>query len=599
MQKVSIAAHRNQLQRTIDALYRMKLLDLDQYDGDLETGSPFEEAEELSEMLVRTRSIKSRLPDVEGSMGGSFQLSGWSDRLEEISSELDDLEHEVEGLRSRMSEKESKRDFLSGLRGSGLEVQHLEGTRRIDTIFVEGGIELPEELEKAEVFEGEKVSAVLFDTLESEAVTEAVRKSGNNTLSCPDFEEEGEIHIVIEDLEEELVDLDEKIEALNAELEKSAERWLPELKAAENFLEERVEKAEAPLNFATTERAFIVEGWVPEEKFEDLGEELHRVSGGKIHLQSEPTEEEPPVKYDNKAVVQPFESLTELVATPRYNELDPSALILLMFPAMFGFMIGDAGYGITTGLVFAAGMRYFESGREIFKSLLWASLFTFLFGLAFGDAFGYVIFGHHSELAAATGIKIFEQIPILWHRAEHLGAVFRIAAVIGFLQVNLGFLLGFYNEYVNHGLKEAFLEKISWIMVEIGALGWFAIGPAFGVPVLLIGLVSLGIGEGIEGLVEIPSLISNVLSYLRIFGVAVAAVSLAAVVNAMAEPLFSMGGLTGLVAGTAVLALGHSFNTGIKIMEGFLQGIRLHYVEFFTKFFEGGGRRFAPFGART
>ncbi|PSG99932.1 MAG: V-type ATP synthase subunit I, partial [Nanohaloarchaea archaeon SW_4_43_9] len=157
-------------------------------------------------------------------------------------------------------------------------------------------------------------------------------------------------------------------------------------------------------------------------------------------------------------------------------------------------------------------------------------------------------------------------------------------------------LLGFYNEHVRHGFKEAFLEKGSWLILEAGAALWYFVGATAGVPVIAISVILLYLGEGIEGVVEIPSLFSNVLSYLRIFGVSVAAVSLAAVVNGLADPLFHSGSIIGIILGVVMLIFGHTFNTFIKIMEGFLQGIRLHYVEMFSKFYEGGGRKYAPFG---
>ena len=314
-------------------------------------------------------------------------------------------------------------------------------------------------------------------------------------------------------------------------------------------------------------------------------------------LEEPEEDEEPPVKHENNQAVQPFESLTDLVSVPRYNELDPSVVLLLTFPLFFGFMIGDAGYGLTTLAVFYGGAKMFPKGKEIFHSLMYASVATIIFGLAFGDAFGYVIFGGHSELAAATGIQLFEQIPILWHRAEHLGQVFTISALIGLVHVNLGYGIGFYNEYIKHGLKEAFLEKGSWYVLQAGAALAFLVSPTAGVPVLLLGVLLIFLGEGVEGMVEIPSLLANILSYLRIFGVSVAAVALAAVVNSIASTAFGAGGLVGIVFGTLILVGGHIFNTFIKIMEGFLQGIRLHYVEMFGKFFEGGGKKYAPFGA--
>jgi len=185
------------------------------------------------------------------------------------------------------------------------------------------------------------------------------------------------------------------------------------------------------------------------------------VAEGRIHIQKEEGEE-PPIKHENNRAVQPFESLTDLVSVPRYNELDPSFMLLLTFPLFFGFMIGDAGYGLTTLAVFYdGGMKLFPKAADIFKSLMYASIATIIFGLAFGDAFGFIIFGNESALTQLTGIGLFSQIPILFHRAHHLGQgqVFEISILIGLVHVNLGYLLGFYNEYVNHGIKEASLRK--------------------------------------------------------------------------------------------------------------------------------------------
>jgi len=103
-------------------------------------------------------------------------------------------------------------------------------------------------------------------------------------------------------------------------------------------------------------------------------------------------------------------------------------------------------------------------------------------------------------------------------------------------------------------------------------------------------------GEGIEGIVEIPSLISNILSYLRLFGVCIAAYTLAGTVNQMANPMLASGSLMGIAGGVLIMIVGHTLLTFIKIMEGFLQGIRLHYVEQFGWFYSGGGRKYSPFG---
>jgi len=382
------------------------------------------------------------------------------------------------------------------------------------------------------------------------------------------------------------------------ELKEIASDWKGSLESIERFLSEKVEKSEAPIRFATTESAFIAKGWIPSERYNEVEEKIADVAEGRIHIQKEEGEE-PPIKHENNRAVQPFESLTDLVSVPRYNELDPSFMLLLTFPLFFGFMIGDAGYGLTTLAVFYGGMKLFPKAADIFKSLMYASIATIIFGLAFGDAFGFIIFGNESALTQLTGIGLFSQIPILFHRANHLGQVFEISILIGLVHVNLGYLLGFYNEYVNHGIKEAFLEKGSWWVLQAGFALWYFVGMTAGLPVVALSLALLYLGEGVEGIVEIPALLSNILSYLRIFGVSVAAISLAGVVNSMANPLFQSGSALGITLGVVLLVFGHTFNTFVKIMEGFLQGIRLHYVEQFGKFYEGGGKKYAPFGAKT
>ncbi|MFB6245751.1 MAG: V-type ATP synthase subunit I [Candidatus Nanohaloarchaea archaeon] len=597
MTKISITGHRKHLHSTVDALYELNLLDVETYTGEMETGNPFEGAEEYSEMLVEVRSLLSSLPeDNSGNSSVGFNLSNLDSMIEKVKRKIESLQEEEVRLKEEKKRLERQGEFLEKIRGCGLTVEDLDGTRELDVAVLDGDSEI-EDMDKGsrELFEGKCANVLVY---RRDSGTEELLDSGEvDVIDVPEIEFQGTVESAEDKVRDRINEIEEEVEDLNRRYRETANSWRPRLEEAEEFLNEKVEKAEAPLEFATTDETFIAEGWIPDEKFQDLGEALYRETDGRVHIQEEEAEKEPPTKHENIGPVKPFESLTDLVSVPRHNEIDPSAVLMLTFPLFFGFMIGDAGYGLTTLAVFFGGYKLFPEAKEIFQSLMYASVATFAFGLAFGDAFGFVIFGHHSELAAATGVHLFEKIPILFHRAEHLGQVFNMAAVIGFAHVNLGYLIGFYNEFTNHGLKDAFLEKISWLVLEIGALAWFTFGFQVGAPILLIAAVSLYVGEGIEGIVEIPSLLANILSYLRLFGVSVAAVALAAVVNAMAKPLFSMGGITGFLLGTLVLVIGHVFNTFIKIMEGFLQGIRLHYVEMFSKFYEGGGRKYAPFGA--
>ncbi|MFB6116601.1 MAG: V-type ATP synthase subunit I [Candidatus Nanosalina sp.] len=600
MTKISVTGPKSQLKTVINTLYELQLMDLEEYNGEnLETGEPFEEAEELSKTLVNLRSLLSKLPEQEESSADDKSLEEIQDESEKLEEKVEELSQEIKALSRDKKETTEIIKDLKRLKGIELNFEDLSGTETLKTKL--GKIDVEKVAEETdftgyEVFEGQGATAVVYQ--EDEDFENTLNSCTRREFSLPDIDYEGSIGGMIEEKKREKKDIERRIQEKEDEVDELSAKWRSSLESAEEFLTEKVEKAEAPLKFATTRKAFIAEGWIPTERLEEIEEVLCNATEGNIHIEEEEGEN-PPVKHDNPGFVQPFESLTDLMSVPKYNEIDPSFVILLTFPALFGFMIGDAGYGVSSFLVFLAGYRLVPKARDIFKSLMWASFFTILFGLAFGDAFGYVIFGKHSALAHATGIHLFKEIPILFHRAEHLSAVLPVAAAFGVFHVNLAYLLGFYNEYSNHGFVEAFLEKGSWVMLEISALAFYLYGAVAGAPLAMISIALLYKGEGIEGIVEIPSLLSNILSYLRIFGVAVAAVALAKVVNGLAAPMFEAGTTAGLIAGTAILILGHTFNTFIKILEGFLQGIRLHYVEMFGKFYEGGGKKYAPFGAEA
>lgn len=599
MKRILVTGLKQDLRPVIEELHELELLDIDEYTGEMDTGKTFDEGEEVSQLLVDLRSILSKLPEVEGKSNAQLDFNQVDSKISELNNRINELENSKTELKSELTQLKSRRQFFEELSDLDLEYRDLKGTRTLNCFtgkIDERKFRSEAPNDRYEIMHGESADVVFYP--DEQVYENLINSCSEEILDVPEVELNGSISSINKELEQRKNRIESRIEQNESQIEKIAVNWRNQLEEAEKFLTEKVEKAEAPIKFATTDSAFFAEGWIPAENYGLVEEKLAEVTGGKVHVQQEEMEDEPPVKHSNPGPVKHFEDLTDLVSVPRYNELDPSFVLLLTFPLFFGFMIGDAGYGLTSALVFYAGMKMFPDATDIFKSLMYASFATILFGLAFGDAFGYVIFGSHSELAAVTGIQLFEQIPILFHRAEHLGQVFTASALIGLVHVNFGYLLGFYNEHVKHGFRQAFLEKGSWLMLQAGAALWFFVGMTAGLPVMVISVALLYLGEGIEGVVEIPSLLSNILSYLRIFGVSVAAVSLAAVVNGLADPLFQSGSVIGVVLGVVMLVLGHTFNTFIKIIEGFLQGIRLHYVEMFNKFYEGGGRKYVPFGAK-
>ena len=587
MKKISITGPKTQLEHVLDTLYDTALIDFDDYSGDLKTGEPMDGAEDLSEMLVDLRSLISKL-DTEGKEEAT--INEVRDVITELSGEVKDLESRRDSVKTDINALKDKKEFYKRLEGANVELSKLEESNTLDFKVVKLEKEEFDEVtttDKYEVFEGRKLSVLVYSNESKDQIEDAISKVGASEINY-ESSVEGIPTEALSNIEKRISDKEGELGEIQKKFEEISGDWGAKLNYVEDYLTEKVEKAEAPLDFAMTDKSFIAEGWIPADKENRVRNALISATENKIHIQVEDTEEEdnPPVKYHNNRAVQPFESLTELMARPKYDELDPSFMILLTFPLFFGMMIGDAGYGLTSGLVFLAGIKFFPEAAKLFKALLWTSAATILFGFIYGEAFG------------------FHFLHTPFYRGDLWTEIFYLTLGIGVVHVNLGLLLGAYNEYVHHGIMEAIFAKGSWILLQVAVLAGYltassfgttpgaAVGLGIGIPTLLM----LYKGEGIEGIVEIPSLVSNILSYLRLFGVCMAAYTLAGTVNAIANPMLASGSLMGIAGGTLIMIVGHGVLTFVKIMEGFLQGIRLHYVEQFGWFYSGGGRKYSPFG---
>ena len=180
-----------------------------------------------------------------------------------------------------------------------------------------------------------------------------------------------------------------------------------------------------------------------------------------------------------------------------------------------------------------------------------------------------------------------------------------VGVMIGFAHLNLGLLVGFYNIWVARGFKHAFLEKISWMVMEAGVIlialrytGAYPLKSIVVWAVFVLGVVMIYFGDGVQGLVELPAIFSNMLSYMRLGAVGLASVGLAVVVNEnLAMPFMEKGGIY-ILFGILILIFGHLINIALGVIGPFLHSLRLHYVEFFTKFYSGGGIEYRPFGER-
>ena len=378
-----------------------------------------------------------------------------------------------------------------------------------------------------------------------------------------------------------------------SELESIKSKWRNYLVIAERSLSEEIEKAESPLKFAKTRNSFFITGWIPEKNIGKAREKLISATKENIYLKILPVSsyEHAPVMFNNPKPIKPFEFFMDIYSLPSYHEIDPTLLVFFSFPIFFGFMLGDIGYGLTTLILFLLLKRKMPKFSGFFDILILSSITTILFGAVFGEFFG------------AEEIFGFEFPRLLSRNPSHNLQPLMIASIFwGILHVNLGLVVGFINERNEHGIWKAIFAKCSWFVLEIGVvllgLSIAKIGniPLWaGIIVLVLSAIGLIIGEGLTGVFEIPSLFGNILSYLRLMAIGLSSVGLAIVINDIAGQFFRP--FTALsIFGILILVLGHIINIGLGLLGGFLHSMRLHYVEFFTKFYKGGGIPYTPFG---
>lgn len=332
---------------------------------------------------------------------------------------------------------------------------------------------------------------------------------------------------------------------------------------------------------------FAIEGWVPQEWFDELRDITEEVAEGRMTVvwdESEAPITTRPVLLQNPRVLRPFQQLVELFSLPGNAGFDPTFLTFLTLPLFFGFMIGDWGYGLVfigAGLVIR---RYFTTPLAELASLL------LFFGGAWSLLFGTVFFGDFFGFHLDVPYLDFH----LLNKLEDLTTLLLLSLVMGLIHVNVGLVAAFLYGRRRVGLRVAALKRLSWLVVQAGGilliLSLFGILldvlwiPATAVTVVGIALVTLG--GGVTSIIELPRLVGNVLSYLRLGIIAVAKGALGAAVNAIAVGQLLTLGLVGAMAGGLLLVVGHGFLMVLALLIVGVHALRLHYVEFYTQFYD-------------
>lgn len=366
-----------------------------------------------------------------------------------------------------------------------------------------------------------------------------------------------------------------------------------DLRLARAALHDRLQALAALPLSGVTARAFVLEGWAPARARRDLERGLLAAFGDDVVVSEVAKEEweseQAPVVLSNPRLLRPFETVVGLMPLPRYGSIDPTPFVAVFFPAFFGLMVGDVGYGLllaAVGLVLHARSRPGSTLRNVSEIIGPCALSAILAGFLFGELFGDL------------GRRWLGLRPLLFDREDALVPFLLLAVAVGAVHVLLGMVLGVVSarrhprQAVGRGVSAAMVVLV--IMALLAAVGVLPRG--FFSPVVIALLVAFPVLIALEGLVapiELLATLGNILSYARIMALGVASVMMAVVANRM------VGAIGSVTVGIMFALLFHLVNFAIAAFSPTIHALRLHYVEFFGKFFSPGGVRYQPFGHWT
>tara|TARA_B100000989_G_scaffold170070_1_gene127319 strand:+ start:29698 stop:31737 length:2040 start_codon:yes stop_codon:yes gene_type:complete len=624
-------------------------------------GTPHPDADEISTMLAKVRSVTTSIKcsNKEGPIGMKNVQNALNDNFSEDLDFILNTITQKANAKTEISKMQERIDILSSISALDIPLELMTGVKSVEVYLGTSAKAskvskiFSELIDRVELHVSGNVIAVACQGKDAAEVQMAFGELGAKSVQIPTGE--GKPSDLLSDAIANLKKHEDSIIEFDEIIESWASKNGRILLAVEEHLERESDILTGHTLCATSAHAYALEAWLPSEEADKTRSVLSKFSS---HIKIEQFTEDhghghddhdhhstefPPIEYDTIGATRHASALTNLVGRPKYGSFDPTSMIAFTFPIFYGLILGDAGYGLMImllALLIKSKIGHDPMGKVASRILMNMGIATFIVGVLTAEAFGFVIekwdafVWLYEPMYYSTKYIIPKSIfgdlfglthtYLPFHRAAGaLQDYILLSIYLGCAHLLFGFLIGFYNVFKAHGIVAAFFEKGSWLLILIGgsahilrfltddsygtfeASSW-SIMVIVGVLCLIYGLAvyeNFGwLGGIIMGPIETFGLLANTLSYLRIMAVGVAGVKIAEIGNEMgfhsmadaisSGEIFSAILFFFLWIGVQVFAL------ALGLLSPSIHAIRLHFVEWMGKFYDGSGEAFSPIGGR-